>query len=232
MSGLWFEDELLPSPDAIRMQIRGVGEQGITAQQLQELYGQARSVIRVYEPDARKLGPAQPVTGREGTLWRISLHFEFAPLSKELRFVFALCEAYLEGLQSGEPQPQVYDLYPQRLYEDEIPMASLKFDPSVKVAGIETSVGEIKTDMSIGRIAPVTTGFRGQDGRNPHWRLRQKKYPLVGVRDFFLAAEQPARCSGIRLRVRVEGTIQTYWGPIAVGPKRYVWDSRPSIVIQ
>ncbi len=232
MNGLWFEDELLSSLDAIETQIRGVGGQGITPQRLQELYGQARSVVRVYEPNVKKLGPAQPATGREGTLWRISLHFEFAPLSKELRFVFALCEAYLEGLQSEEPQPRVYDLYPQRLYEDETPMVSLKFDPRVKVAGIETSVGEINADMPIGRVAPATTGFRGQDGRNPHWRLRPKKYPLVGARDFFLAVEQPARCSGVVLRVRVEGIIQTYWGPIAVGPKRYVWDSRPSIVVQ
>jgi hypothetical protein len=232
MSTLWFEDELLPSPDDIKMQVRGIGEQGITPQQIQQLHGQARSVIRVYEPDVRNLGTARPITGREGTLWRISLHFEFAPLSNELQFVFALCEAYLEGLQSDEPQPKVYDLYPKQLHEVEARSLSLKFDPSVKVAGVEVSIGELNAEMPVGRVAPVTSGFRGQDGRNPHWRLRPKKYPLVGPRDFFLAVEQPARCNGIVLRARAEGTIQTYWGPIAVGPKRYAWGSRPKIVIQ
>jgi hypothetical protein len=232
MYTLWFEEELLASPESIETQVRGVGSEGITPQQIQELYGRARSVIRVYQPDVGNLGPAHPKTGREGTLWRISLHFEFAPLSKGLRFTFALCEAYLEGLMAGEPKPQVYDLYPKRLYEDDGQTVSLKFDPSVKVAGVEASVGELNANMPIGRVAPVTSGFRGQDGRNPHWRLEPQKYPLVGARDFFLALEQPAKCSGIVLRVRAEATIQTYWGPIEIGPKKYVWDSRPKIVIQ
>jgi hypothetical protein len=219
-------------PHSIETQIRGVGEQGITPQQIQQLHVQARSIIRVYNPDVKKLGSAKPITGREGTLWRVSLHFEFAPLSKELRFVFALCEAYLERLQDDDMEPKVYELYPGHLYEDETQMASLKFDPGIKVAGVEASIGEINAEMNVGRVARVTSGFRGQDGRNPHWRLRPKKYALVGMRDFFLAVEQPAKCTGIVLRVRAEGTIQTYWGPIAVGPKNYIWANRPKIVIQ
>jgi hypothetical protein len=59
-------------PHSIETQIRGVGEQGITPQQIQQLHVQARSIIRVYNPDVKKLGSAKPITGREGTLWRVS----------------------------------------------------------------------------------------------------------------------------------------------------------------
>ncbi len=229
MDNLWFEDELEPPMDAIEAHIKSRREKDITAEKLQEL---ARGIVRADQPRWSRLRQAPLTAGSPGTLWVVRLRFQFGPLAESSRFALARCEAYLEPLGSDEPVPTVYDFYPQDLYEGEPQTVSLKFGPTLKVAGFDVSPGEIRTDVTVGQIAPVVVGWPGPEERAPYWELRPKKHSLEGTRALWLVLEQPEGCRGIRLRARVEGIIQTYWGPIAVYPKERVWDNRPNVVIQ
>lgn len=229
MDDLWFEDELEPSLDAIEAQVKESGEAELTVQELQE---SARGVVRANMPKWEQLEKTPLTSGIPAVFWKVRLWFEFEPKSERAPFVLAHCGAYLEPVGPGEPMPTVYDLYPQNLFEGEPQGITLKFSPSIEVAGFGVSLGEISTEVNIGQIAPVVVGFTGEGQRAPYWEVRPKKHPLKGIRTFWLVLEQPEGCTGIRLRARVEGIIQTHWGPIAVYPKDRVWDNRPSVVIQ
>jgi len=226
VNSLWFEDELEPSQDASRNQS---GEKGPPPSRISEA---ARGVVRALEPRWESLGEAPLTSGVPARLWRVRLWFEFEPKSESSTFAFARCEAYLIATGTDEPQPSVYDLYPRDLYEGVPQVVSLNFGPSLKVAGAEASVGKLSTDISIGKVAPVTVGYAGENGRFPHWELRAKKHPLEGIRNLWLIIAQPRGCNGIRLSARVEGVIQTHWGPVPVYPKKRDWDNRPSVAIR
>lgn len=223
MDNLWFEDELEPSQNTIQSEgeTKGPGIERLEA---------ARSVVRAGQPKWQRLGNAPLTSGKPAVLWLVRLRFEFEPQSRS-PFALAHCEAYLESVGSGESEPSVYDLYPQDLYEGAPQTVSLKFEPTLKVAGVEVSAIGVSTDVKVGRVVPVVVGYSGEEERAPHWELRPKEHPVEGLRDFWLVLEQPRGCKGIRLRSRVEGIVQTRWGPIAVYPKERVWSSRPSVII-
>jgi hypothetical protein len=227
MDNLWFEDELKPSTDEAEAQIKASGEKRATAQELQ---ASIRSVVRADGPLWKNTGQARLTNGIPGDLWAVRLRFQFDP--RDTPFVSARCVAYLESLAENEPQPIVYDIYPRNLFDGKPQTVSLKFNPSIEVADVKTTIGEISTDVAVGQISPVVVGYTGEEERRPYWNLRPDKFALEGIQTFWLLIQQPVGCTAICLRTRVTGIVQTHWGPIAVGPQKRVWDERPSVVIQ
>ncbi len=224
MDDLWFEDELEPLPDTVQ------SESGGTKRPVADRAKAARSVVRAGQPKWQRLGHPPLSSGQPAVLWLVRLRYEFEPWSRS-PFARARCEAYLESVGNCEPHPSVYDLYPQNLYEGNPQTVRLKFEPTLKVVAVEASVIGGSADIRVGRIVPVVVGYSGEQDRAPHWELRPKEHAIEGQRDFWLVLEQPRESDGIRLRSRVEGIVQTRWGPIAVYPKERVWISRPSVVI-
>lgn len=222
MDIVWFEDALEPVIEEVR-------ETG-TAATDKELQQSIRSVVRADQPIWKRIGEAPLTGGAPSVLWLIRLRFQFDP--RGTPFIRARCRVNLDRLGDQGPFPTVYDLYPQKLMEGEPEKVSLKFGPSLKIANIELSAGDIKTDVSVGQVAPEIVGFVEGNGTKPCWDLRPDKYALEGIQTFWLLIQQPLGCNGIVLGARVTGAVQTYWGPIPVSPRYVVWDERPSIVIQ
>ena len=229
MSTLWFEDELQPSIEEIEAQARTKEERDAT---ISELRKAARGIVRAHEPRWEKLGEPPLTSGKSSILWKVRLRFEFEPKTENAHFIFARCNTYLRALQPAEPLPAAYDMYPQNLFEGKPETVSLKFGPSLKIAGVEASLGEIGSEINVGEVAPIVVGFLGEDARSPYWEIKPRGHPLIGFRTFWLVLEQPEGCTGIRLSALVEGVIQTYWGPFPVYPKELAWDNRPSVVIR
>ena len=227
MDTIWFEEELEPSLDI--EEVDGNRGQRIVPQ---PPYQQIRGVVRVSEPVPKQLGPAPLTSGSPMMLWLVRLDFEFEPLEDGSRFKSAQCEACLEPVRLGEPIPTVYDLYPQHVYEGKPRTVSLDFSPTLKIAGVVEvlPLGRLSTEVTIGRIQHKLVGFRGDQDRFPHWKLKVTAFPIEGIYSFWLILAQPMGCSGIRLYARAYGEIQTTWGPtpIRIYPKQQAWGSRPS----
>ncbi len=230
---VWFKEELEPSLETFETQVRGRGGRGRGGQGTlpEDTWNQARGVVGVSRPEWELLGHAPLSSGKPRRLWLVRLRFQFEVNTSSSHFIDARCEADLEPAREGEPTPSVYDLYPQDLYEGEPRTISLDFSPNLTVGNVGVHLGEIKTDIRLGRVQPVVVGYPGQDDRNPHWNLRAMKYPLEKSHSFWLVLAQPVGCSDIRLHVKAQGTIKTSWGPVRVHPKRQVGKSGPSILI-
>ncbi|MGH2517072.1 MAG: hypothetical protein ACRDHP_15590, partial [Ktedonobacterales bacterium] len=138
----------------------------------------------------------------------------------------------LEPLNDGEPCPTVYDLYPQQIENGEPHNVSVSVGPSFKLASAKIPLAEISADISFGQVYPTVVGYTGENERAPYWDLRPTRTALIGVRDFWIIVSQPTGCTGICLRIRAEGELQTRFGPIAITPARRVWSERPHVVIQ
>lgn len=229
----WLEEELMPTEATVAKVVNTM--KGATERQVRAA---AKGIMRVDQPRWRRLTESKQSlrTDRPGTLYLVRLGFQFdfveAKADSRLGFVYARCWAYLWPSNSGAPVPTVYDLWPKNLYEGEPRVIQLEFEPSLRVEkAVEASAGRISTKIEIGQVAPVVVGWPGEEERAPHWELRPRTKPLLGVRHFWLVVERPPDCTGIRFAVLAEGDIETRFGPIAVGPKERVWEARPSIVI-
>lgn len=108
---------------------------------------------------------------------------------------------------------------------------SIKLGPSLTVGDYGGSLGEISTDLKMGQVTPAVTGYTGEHESEPYWDLRPITKSLLGVQHLWLALELPEKCEAARLGVRAEGDIQIRFGPVAVGPKEFAWENRPSVRI-
>ena len=241
MSEFWYEDELSVSDQAlggvskkiarsIKSEVQPVSD---------ELAHAARGIVRAQKPDWKLLKPAEMKnvldSGQKGRFFKVRLVFEFEIPKKNFdrgaRFVYARCDAAIRSM-GGPFLPEVYDIYPQDLYEGEQQKVSLKFGPSITVDKVGASIGEIGTDVALGQIAPVVVGYFGDQKQEPHWELRPRSRSLLGRQYLWLVLSLPEGCQGIRLFSRVEADVQTKFGPISVGPKNTAWDDRPAVVIR
>jgi hypothetical protein len=233
MEESWFEDELLPTDATIEGAVKGA--RGVSTKDVQ---AEARGIVRADRPRWRRLeaSPEQLTSGVPTTLYQVRLGFQFdvpeAGRKSGAHFVYARCAAYLWPAAGGEPQPTVYDLYPSDLYEGEPRKVAVKFAPELKVLDVGGSLGEISTDVAVGQVEPVVVGWPGEGESAPYWELRPLSKKLLGVRHLWLLVEVPEGCSGARLAALVEGDLQTRFGPIPIGPRKRMWDQRPSVVIR
>ncbi|MDR3577526.1 MAG: hypothetical protein P4L50_26990 [Anaerolineaceae bacterium] len=241
MSETWYEDALSVSETALGGVSRKIARSIKSEIQpvADELAQAARGIVRAQKPDWKLLKPAEMKnvldSGQKSRYFKVRLIFEFEIPKKNFdrgaRFVFARCDAAIRSM-GGPFLPEVYDLYPQDLYEGEQQKVSLKFAPSITADKLGVSIGEIGTDIALGQIAPVVVGYFGDQKQEPHWELRPKSKSLLGRQYLWLVLSLPEGCQGIQLFSRVEAEIQTKYGPIAVGPKTPAWDDRPFVVIR
>lgn len=232
MDDLWYEDELELSDEDIQHELR---ERAQTAQPTDKglLKREAQGIIRVGSPRWQPYSRIKLKSGEEGNFWLVRLRFEIVSRSRGARFISVRCGTLLEGLSKEEPHPTVYDLYPKNLYAGEPRTVHLKVEPSMQIAEIVgIKGGSVEADIGSGIVQPTVVGYTGKDERAPYWDLRPEKYPLEGIKTFWLLVEQPAQCSGVRLCTRGEGVVQTHIGPFPIRPKEYLWHKRPSVVLK
>jgi len=223
MDTQWFEEELEP------FQIGGqLGEAGEKDTRPEEAWA-VRGTIRAYDPKLLEPKPVKAVGPSK--FWGVRLGFEFYPPRHGSHFTFARCMARLEPVQKDQPVPTVDDLYPQWLDGEKPFTVSVKFAPALQVAMVNIAPGEIQTNITFGVVGPSVVGYKGINECAPFWELTPSVNRLEGIRNFWLVVEQPAGCSGIQIRVRVEAELQTRWGRIGLRPARYQWAERPIKVI-
>jgi hypothetical protein len=206
-----------------------------------------QGILRVHQPRCRLLtaeeaasmptgwGDAQAGAQAAGKLYlvRLGLEFDVPPAGREAHWAYtnAWCQARLYSPNS-QTQPQVLDVYPQRLYDGEPAAIKVALDLGFKAGPVEAKIGQIGTDLHLGQVTPVTVGFLGDEERAPYWELRAKDYPVLGVYHFWLMVGQPPGCGPVRLAVVGEGNLQTRFFIIPVGPKERVWQNRESITLE
>ena len=81
--------------------------------------------IRVFRPRWKYLGRPEMQSGLNTGLWVVRLSFELDSCDKHKDFEYARCEAFLEPENTKFAPPEVYDLYPQAIYDGEPQDSSL-----------------------------------------------------------------------------------------------------------
>jgi len=228
MEEIWFEEKLYASFDDFDGEVKNLIEKDLGVFRFFEI--EPQGVTRISKPKWQPLGRFK-VNCKEVQLWKTRLRFQFAPINKSAKFLSAKCECYITGDPRVSDQPCVFDLYPKEMVDGEARNIRLKFEPKIGIFNLEASFGEFNTDIDVGQIVPVVIGYPGNNDRFPYWELRSGKYPIQGTRDFWLVLEQPQQCKAIQVRIRVEGVVQSFWGPIPLSPKNYLWENRPLFTI-
>lgn len=240
MDELWFEEELIPTIATVEEIIKSIIDASETTanEADRKVRDTARGILRVDKPRWGGLDVASHrllSSGQEARFFLVRLGFQFdVPQDQRdlgTRFVYARCEAYLWPATDGEPQPTVYDVIPRDLYEGDLRKVSVKIGPKLKMDKMEASIGEVSSDFTIGIVEPVIVGWPGENERAPYWDLRPKSKTLLGVRHLWLVIEMPTGCSGVRLTVGAGGDLDTYLGPIPVGPRIRELARRPAILV-
>src|SRR5579859_3408568 len=182
MDSAWFEEDLVPSPATIATTMAQV--KTLLPGMEEELRRAAHGIVRVDRPRWREVSSAAFVPLAPGARFyviRLGFQFDVPHTANRTRFTFARCQAYLYPGATGQPQPRVYAVIPQRLEQGEPQRVSLKLEPTIHLEPIEISLGEISTDLTVGVIEPVVVGFPGEDERAPYWDVRPQGTALLGV---------------------------------------------------
>ncbi|MBI4673764.1 MAG: hypothetical protein HY741_19120 [Chloroflexi bacterium] len=232
----WNEwEELAPTPEALQeiTKVYRGASKGVTAAEVNE---SARGAVRTHKPDVQRMTDlAKIIAAPHAQYFFVRLGFEFdlphAARKAGARFSFVRFTALLRGVERVDAAPRVYNLYPKDLYQGEPRTVKVEFGPEISANEVGVSLGSISTDIQIGAVSPAIVAYKGHSEREPRWELTPKQKELIGMRNTWLWVEVPDECKGARLTVRVEGDIETKWGPVAVSPKERVWENRPSIVL-
>jgi hypothetical protein len=236
----WNEwEELTPTEEAIQevaKAYRGTSK-GATPNEVQE---SARGAVRTHKPDPKRLTDLSKIIAAPNAqyfLVRLGFEFEIDAESRKAgaRYSFVRFTALLQSVERVDAAPRVYDLYPKDLYEGEPRVVKVELGPELSAkapgASLNASLGTLSSDIQIGTVSPAIVAYKGRGEREPRWELMPKQKELIGMRNTWLVVEVPDECKGARLTVRVEGDIETKWGPIPVAQKERVWENRPSILL-
>lgn len=241
MDSIWFEETLSASEEDVEATVKGSPDSyELSESILARTQQSARCIVRVQNPRWRELEanekPPLASTKTPGRFYFIRLGFEFdIPADGKrdnVRFVGAVCRAYIWSQDNSQSQPTVYDIFPHALQEGEQRKISVELKPEIKVKDVaEVSLGSISTDFAVGIVEPACVGFTGKDEREPRWELTPKSKALLGIRHFWLVVEMPQGCESIRLAVRTEAKAQGYFGLLPLRGKYTSREHLPSIVL-
>ncbi|HEX2908672.1 MAG TPA: hypothetical protein VHO69_17500 [Phototrophicaceae bacterium] len=235
----WYYEELTSPTIAVDESVKSLPQDAdLTKEQAAaQARATAQGIVRVDQPRWTAIDPVEHkllTSGADAHYFFVRLGFQFdlteAGRSGKAQFTFARCEARLWPV-SGTVYPRVYEVIPRDFYEGEARQIQVELGPEIKVGDTSASLGKVSTSFAVGRLEPVVVGFPGEDERAPYWELRPKSKSLLGTRHLWMVLEVPNGCPGVRLSTRAMGDIQTYFGPVPVGPKQREWETRPSIVI-
>jgi hypothetical protein len=226
---LWFSEELVPDDAAVRQAVESTTKGDRNAATLAT---KISGMLRCTRVRWKEVQPQQDwLTSHEGSrfvLTRLGFEFDMSDEAKKAgsRFVFARCSAYLSASGGTGAEPTVYDIVPREMYEGEPSDVQLKFGPKIKIGPVEAGVGEMATELTVGRVEPVIVGWSGKDDREPYLELRPKSKTLLGVRYFWLVIDIPGELTASRY-----GGDRRAGDPrlsaITLGPKKRGWAHRP-----
>ena len=239
MEDLWFEEELTLDEGAVSLTIKELTRDSETQTvDADEIRMVAKGVVQADRPRWQALTAEQkPLqSGTNSRFYLVRLGYQFyvprEAHEKGTRFIFGRCEAHLRAANPNQPHPSVYQVIPDMVVEGEPRKVTIKLGPEITVGDYGGSLGEISTDVLIGLITPAVTGWPGKEEREPFWELRPINKDLTGTQHLWLVVDVPQNCQAFRLSSRVEGDVQTKFGPFGIGPKEKLWDNRPSVVIE
>lgn len=239
MSELWFDEDLIAPEISYKQTMVDYSIPTILYQRSEKKEDKNLILgsIRVNKPDWDFVTDDLKLlrSGKKNTYLLIRLGFEFS-ITNELyiqgvRFKYAYCGAYLWPKKSGEKNPRVYEVIPKDICDGEPRTMTIKLGPQIKLSDFGGSLGEISSELMIGRVTPAIVGYTGEEERAPYWVLRPIKKELIGMQHLWFILEVPGNCSGTRLAVIASAQLQTKLGPIPIGPKERIWKNRPSVVI-
>lgn len=233
----WNEwEELTPTHEAIQ-EVTKVYRGPTKSPSASDVNESARGAVRTHKPDVQRMTDLSKIlAAANARYFTVRLGFDF-DLDHEARkagarFSFVRFTVLLWGVERADAAPRVYDLFPKDLYEGEPRTVKVEFGPEITANNVGVSLGSASTDIQIGTVSPAIVAYKGRGEREPRWELTPKEKELIGMRNTWLVVEVPDECKGARLTVRVEGDIETKWGPIAVSPRERVWENRPSILLE
>lgn len=215
MENIWLEDELVPYGEIDDESTRG------TEYEHQDQLA-VKAIVRIARPQWQEVKIAHISRGYKH--WLVRMRVEFETLHPRAEFLFANCQAFIEKFYQNDPEdPQVIEIYPERVIDQEPKNVKVKIEPTLKFGlaqlSAEASLGEISKEIVFGRISSETKGYLGLEQRNPHWKLNPGKYQIDGIRDFFMVIQQPSQCQKFTLRPLVEARIKNSKGIFLVKPK-------------
>lgn len=206
----------------------------------------AKGRVTIFTPRARRVKPEEagqlpgspgglldPGKLAQGPLFlvRLGMELEVEREGRDAGWSYrrAWCRANL-FTSTGDVQPRLLDIYPQRIYEGQPMMVQVKAEPSIKVEKVmEAGLGSISADLRLGQVTPVTLGFFGPEERKPYWELQEKEKQIRGAYHFWCLVERPPGCEAIRLAILGEGDLRTTLFTIPVGPKVRKWEKRKDV---
>jgi hypothetical protein len=242
MEELWFEEEIVVA-DNIALQMAqsiAVHSKAEPKDVSQQIKNQARGIIRLFKPRWKLLDPKlnRVIKNKNDFsqcyLVRLGIEFDIPTdlRKKGTRFTEIRFSTYIWATQNLLPKPSVYEIFPKTIYDGEPQKISLRLGPEITFEKVGGSLGELSTDLVVGQLSPFIVGFIGEEERFPYWVLKSKNKELVGSQHFWMILEFPKGHKSVRLATRVEASLQTFVGPISIGPSLRQWESRPSVVIE
>lgn len=224
MDKLWIDEELVPVTDSEN-----------TLESVNRPMASNNGIMRIHHPQwgIYSNNTMAILSVNSSKFLLVKFGFEFALKDNDSRsvFTFARCETYIRSANKIV-QPIVLDIFPKDVYDGEQKKITLKLGPEISLGDYGGSLGGIGTDVSVGQITPSVVGWKGINEQTPYWELRPIKKSLLGIQNFWAVIECPVNCNEIRISARAEAHLQTHFGPIAIGPKEYAWENRPSTNIK
>lgn len=117
------------------------------------------------------------------------------------------------GLRVPGPEPVVaWDIFPREVTTRIERDVKLAIKPSLKLAGVEASVGSLSTDISMAKVEPTVIAY-GLMESNPAWDFTEHpQVPLVGSRFGYVVAQKPKRSGALTTELRIAAEVTNRGG--------------------
>lgn len=231
MSEIWYEEDLFPSDNWVE-QWKNTKSPSEPTETL------PRGHIRVHKPIERLMDAFENLPYRKAkhSYVFVKLGCEFDPgeaaRAANFGYASAVFRVHCEG--EGKLQPHIQEIIPESMTKGKPGNVKIKFEPTITlVSGAGGSLGGIEWDSAVGQVAPVMTGFKGQDDHAPYWNLEHhREAPLYGLRNFWILLELPPKLNICHLIPYADATMQAKFGPVWLGPKAQQTAHRPRYTIR
>jgi hypothetical protein len=230
----WFEESLRLTEQQPPIVKSGIPE--VPADYFAEAYKRNRIKVVVDIPRflALPVEPQQLRTVPGSTFVLIRLGFQLLPEGDALSVPlnFARCSARLARTDDHHAQPRIHDLYPRELFEGHPTKVHLSLSPKLEVGPVRVEAVTASTEITMGHVEPVITGWAGLEERHPYWHLHPKRHDTASVLPFWLTVELPPPARSLDIAVLAEADVLDKAGPLRMRPKKYLWDERPAYRIE
>jgi hypothetical protein len=235
---IWLEDDLVPSSGGEPEVVKSLSDLWAGRPPQDAKVG----IVRIGRARGMLLDKTFALPASQGgarfMLVRLGFEFDIAPEfdDEDATFDYALCHTTLAPARDGEPQPTAYAVLPRRFDEDETSTVQVKIAPSLELAKLKATLGEVGFDITVGSLQPVIVGFKGKNEQEPYWRFKPRKQKLLGEQNVWIVVELPPQSGGVAISAAAAAEIRIPrlnlpW-PLRVCTKSQTYEQLPRQILQ